>query len=148
VAVGKQSAPDEATGDRLSAGTVIVKGRAVGVVRATGAASAIGQIAALTDTRVQVTPLQKRLAGLGRILALVAVALCGLVLTLGLLRGQPVELMMVTAISLAVAAVPESLPAVVTMSLALGARRMAARHAVVRRLPAVEIRATVTGAWS
>ncbi len=123
---------------------MIVKGRAVGVVRATGAASAIGRIAALTDTRVQVTPLQKRLAGLGRVLALVAVVLCGLVLALGLLRGQPLELMVVTAISLAVAAVPESLPAVVTMSLALGARRMAARHAVVRRLPAVETLGAVT----
>jgi Ca2+-transporting ATPase len=76
--------------------------------------------------------------------ALVAVALCGLVLALGLLRGQPLELMVVTAISLAVAAVPESLPAVVTLSLALGAKRMAVRHAVVRRLSAVETLGSVT----
>ena len=138
VAVDKTAAYDDEPGAPLSSGTVIVKGRAVAVVRAVGASSAIGRIAALTDTKVHLTPLQRRLAGLGRVLALAAVSLCGLVLALGLVRGQPLELMVVTAISLAVAAVPESLPAVVTFSLALGARRMAARHAVVRRLTAVE----------
>lgn len=144
VAVGKGRAHGEATGDSMSSGTVVVKGRAVAVVTGTGALSALGQIAALMDTRVQITPLQRRLADLGRNLALVAVALCGLVLVLGLSRGQPPELMLVTAISLAVAAVPESLPAVVTFSLALGARHMAARNAMVRRLPAVETLGAVT----
>ena len=96
------------------------------------------------DTRVQPTPLQHRLAELGRVLAMVAVALCAVVLALGLARGEPLELMLVTAVSLAVAAVPESLPAVVTFSLALGARRMVARNAVVRRLPAVETLGSVT----
>lgn len=144
VAVGKGRAHGEATGDSMSSGTVVVKGRAVAVVTGTGASSALGRIAALMDSRVQVTPLQRRLADLGRTLALVAVALCVLVLVLGLSRGEPLELMLVTAISLAVAAVPESLPAVVTFSLALGARRMAARNAVVRRLPAVETLGAVT----
>ena len=144
IAVGKATARGDGPGDVLSSGTVVVKGRAVAVVTGTGASSALGQIAALMDTRVQPTPLQRRLAGLGRTLALVAVALCAVVLVLGLARGEPLELMLVTAVSLAVAAVPESLPAVVTFSLALGARRMVARNAVVRRLPAVETLGSVT----
>jgi Ca2+-transporting ATPase len=134
VAVGKAAGTDA----DLSAGTVVVKGRAVARVRAIGADSALGRIAALLDSHVQRTPLQRRLAELGRVLALCAVALCALVLVLGVLGGSSFELMAVTAVSLAVAAVPESLPAVVTLSLALGARRMADRNAVVRRLPAVE----------
>jgi Ca2+-transporting ATPase len=131
-------------GDRMSAGTVVVRGRGVMQVTATGTRSALGQIAALMDTGPRLTPLQRRLAGLGRVLAVVAVGLSLVVLALGLLRGEPLELMLVTAISLAVAAVPESLPAVVTLALALGARRMAARHAIVRRLPAVETLGSVT----
>lgn len=104
----------------------------------------MGRIASLMGAAPGPTPLQRRLARFGRILAAVIVALCAVVLALGLVRGQPVELMIVTAISLAVAAVPESLPAVVTLALALGARRMAERHAIVRRLPAVETLDSVT----
>ncbi len=144
VAVGKTAPDGDSVGDLLASGTVVVKGRAVAAVTGTGASSALGQIAALMDTRVQPTPLQHRLAELGKTLALVAVALCAVVFALGLARGEPFELMLVTAISLAVAAVPESLPAVVTFSLALGARRMVARNAVVRRLPAVETLGSVT----
>ncbi len=146
VAVGKTATTHGAPDDdvRLSSGTVVVKGRAVARVVSTGAASALGRIAELMSTRVEPTPLQRRLANLGRTLALVAVGLSLVVLVSGLWRGQPVELMVVTAISLAVAAVPESLPAVVTFSLALGARRMASRHAIVRRLPAVETLGSVT----
>ncbi len=128
----------------LSAGTVVVKGRAVAVVTATGARSALGRIAALLDTGVQATPLQRRLARLGRVLAGVVVVLCAVVLALGLFRGEPLERMVVTAISLVVAAVPESLPAVITLSLALGARAMARRRAIVRRLPAVETLGSIT----
>ncbi|TQK49993.1 Ca2+-transporting ATPase [Streptomyces sp. SLBN-118] len=128
----------------LSAGTVVVRGRGIATVTATGAASALGRIAALLEGRLEATPLQRRLAALGRVLALATLALCLLVFALGLVRGLAPGTMAVTAISLAVAAVPESLPAVVTLALALGARRMAARHAVVRRLPAVETLGSVT----
>ncbi|MFJ9312498.1 cation-translocating P-type ATPase [Streptomyces cyaneofuscatus] len=129
---------------QLQAGTVVVRGRALATVTATGEHSALGVIAASMHPRQQMTPLQKRLAGLGKVLALVTVGLCLLVLALGLLRGQSLELMAITAISLVVAAVPESLPAVVTLGLALGARRMATRNAVVRRLSAVETLGSVT----
>ncbi|MFF0497267.1 cation-translocating P-type ATPase [Nocardia aobensis] len=128
----------------LSAGTVVVKGRGVAVVTAIGAASATGRIAGLLDRRTGPTPLQRRLVDIGRLLAAVTVVLCVVVFALGLVRQQPLELMLVTAISLAVAAVPESLPAVVTLGLALGARRMAAHRALVRTLPAVETLGSVT----
>ncbi|MBS2965458.1 cation-transporting P-type ATPase [Actinocrinis puniceicyclus] len=128
----------------VSAGTVVVRGRGLAVVTATGTHSAMGRIAALMTAAPTLTPLQRRLVGVGRALALAAVVLCTVVLGLGLARGQSVELMVVTAISLVVAAVPESLPAVVTLALALGARRMTARQALVRRLPAVEALGSVT----
>ncbi|MGX6607090.1 cation-translocating P-type ATPase [Micromonosporaceae bacterium Da 78-11] len=132
------------SGDVVSSGTVVVRGRGRVTVTATGPASAMGRIAAMLVTAPGMTPLQRRLAGVGRMLALFAVALCAVVLALGLWRDQPLELMIITAITLVVAAVPESLPAVVTLSLALGARRMTARHAVIRRLPAVETLGSVT----
>ncbi|MFI2184450.1 cation-translocating P-type ATPase [Streptomyces sioyaensis] len=128
----------------LAAGTVVVRGRGRAVVTATGGDSTLGRISTMVTREPGPTPLQRRLAAFGRLLAVVTVALCAVVLALGLVRGQPVELMVVAAISLAVAAVPESLPAAVTLSLALGARRMAARHAIVRRLPAVETLGSVT----
>ena len=135
---------DQAADDHLAAGTVVVRGRGVATVTATGANSTIGRMAALLDTGPQITPLQRRLRGLSRILAAIVAILCVVVAVIGLIRGEPLELMAVTAISLAVAAVPESLPAVITLSLALGARRMADRHAIVRELPAVEALGSVT----
>ncbi|GGS90550.1 cation-translocating P-type ATPase [Nonomuraea spiralis] len=141
---GESVPVDKAEGAAVSSGTVVARGRGRAVVTAIGAASASGRIAALMVKGAGLTPLQRRLVGVGRMLAAVAVLLSALVLTLGLVRGQPVELMVVTAISLVVAAVPESLPAVVTLSLALGARRMAARDALVRNLPAVETLGSVT----
>ena len=125
-------------------GTVVVHGHGLVVVTATGSRSAMGRIAASMATGSGLTPLQHRLVGVGRALAAAAVVLSAIVLVLGLLHGQPFELMVVTTISLVVAAVPESLPAVVTLALALGARRMAARHALIRRLPAVETLGSVT----
>jgi len=149
-----ESVPAEKTGDDssvpggrrdvVSAGTTVVRGRGRAVVTATGTASAMGRIAALMGEQQGLTPLQRRLADVGRVLAVVAVVLSVIVLAIGLVRGQGAELMVVTAISLVVAAVPESLPAVVTLALALGARRMSARHALIRRLPAVETLGSVT----
>ncbi|MEV6924617.1 cation-transporting P-type ATPase [Dactylosporangium sp. NPDC051485] len=149
VPVDKSAAPPDGDGrghpDALvSSGTVVVRGRGLALVTATGPRSAMGRIAALLATGTGLTPLQRRLVGVGRVLAITAVVLSAVVLALGLLRGEPLELMVVTAISLVVAAVPESLPAVVTLALALGARRMAARHALIRRLPAVETLGSVT----
>jgi Ca2+-transporting ATPase len=142
---GESVPADKAAGrDAVSAGTTVVRGRGRAVVTATGAASAMGRIAALMGERQGLTPLQRRLAGVGRMLAAAAVVLSVIVLVIGLARGQSAELMVVTAISLVVAAVPESLPAVVTLALALGARRMSARHALIRRLPAVETLGSVT----
>lgn len=148
---GESVPVDKAAGDHadqpgavVSAGTVIVRGRGQAVVTATGAASAMGRVAALMAPPSGLTPLQRKMAGVGRALAAAAVVLCAVVLAMGLARGQPAELMVITAISLVVAAVPESLPAVVTLALALGARRMTARHAIIRRLPAVETLGSVT----
>jgi Ca2+-transporting ATPase len=135
---------DEVADNHLAAGTVVVRGRGLATVTATGADSTIGRMAALLDTGPQITPLQRRLRDLSRILAVIVAILCVVVAAIGLIRGEPLELMAVTAISLAVAAVPESLPAVITLSLALGARRMADRNAIVRELPAVEALGSVT----
>ncbi|WP_051027804.1 cation-translocating P-type ATPase, partial [Nocardia higoensis] len=142
-----ESAPvdkDTGTARAISAGTVVVHGRGRAVVTATGSDSAMGRIAQLMEPGGGLTPLQRRLVDVSTVLAVVAAVLCVIVLVLGLLRGLPVELMVVTSISLAVAAVPESLPAVVTLALALGARRMAYRNALIRRLPAVETLGSMT----
>ncbi|WP_284574410.1 cation-translocating P-type ATPase [Streptomyces sp. 2P-4] len=141
---GESEPVDKAPDGTVSAGTVVVRGRGTATATATGAASALGRIASLLDGGHEPTPLQKRLASLGRVLAAATIALCVLFFALGLLRGLAPGTMAVTAISLAVAAVPESLPAVVTLALALGARRMAARGALVRRLPAVETLGSVS----
>jgi P-type Ca2+ transporter type 2C len=131
--------------DEASAGTVVVSGRATGIVVRTGPDSSLGRIAALVaSARPGPTPLQRRLAVLGRWIGLAVVVLSTVVFGLGLLAGQPPLAMAITAISLVVAAVPESLPAVVTVALALSARRMARHRAIPRRLHAVETLGSVT----
>ncbi len=126
-------------------GTAVTYGRATGVVIATGMDTALGRIADLLGRHAaDQTPLQRRLGSLGRVLAGVAIGVGVLVFVTGLLRGQDASLMFLTAVSLAVAAIPEALPAVVTVALALGAARMARRHALVRHLPAVETLGSVS----
>ncbi len=142
---GESQPVDRAVGEELSSGTVVTRGRASGSVLRTGRDSGLGQIAALiASAGVTVTPLQLRLRRLSRELVVLVLAAAAVVLVLGLVRGRDLTEMLITAVSLSVAAVPESLPAVVSVSLALGAHRMARRSALVRRLPAVETLGSVT----
>jgi Ca2+-transporting ATPase len=142
---GESVTVDRPAGDDVAAGTVVVTGRGQGVVVRTGADGSLGRIAALVaDTHPGPTPLQRRLAALGRTLGIIAVAVSGVVMVLGLLAGRSLTDMAITAVSLVVAAVPESLPAVVTLALAIGAFRMARGNAVARRLHAVETLGSVS----
>ncbi|MEM9154739.1 MAG: HAD-IC family P-type ATPase, partial [Cyanobacteria bacterium P01_F01_bin.33] len=126
-------------GNMAFMGTVVAYGRGVAAVTATGMATELGRIAtAIQTTHRQLTPLQLRLEKLGKGLAVVILAIVAVIFGLGLGRGESVSDMFLTAVSLAVAAVPEGLPAMVTIALALGAQRMLERRALIRKLPAVE----------
>ena len=146
VPVEKHAAPladaELALGDRKNlayAGTAATYGRGRGMVVATGMNTEFGKIAQMLQTvETGKTPLQANLDRLGRTLAWAAFVVVAIIVVLGLLRGQPFLEMLIFGIALGVAAVPEALPAVVTISLAIGVQRMAKRHALMRRLPAVE----------
>ncbi len=140
--------PDTPVADRINMafmGTNVTYGRGVGVVVETGMRTELGRIAQMIQTvKREASPLQERMAQVGKGLAIAAGILVVVVFALGLWRGEHVHTMFLTAISLAVAAVPEGLPAVVTITLALGAQRMVRRNALIRKLPAVETLGSVT----
>jgi len=133
---------DLSVGDRknvVHAGTIVTWGRGRAIVVATGMETEFGRIARMLEAvETSRTPLQRNLDRVGSVLAKVALVVVALVVALGLVRGQPFIEMFIFGVALAVAVVPEALPAVVTISLALGVQRMVKRNALVRRLPAVE----------
>ena len=139
---------DLSLGDRHNMtymGTIVTYGRGRIAVVETGMNTELGKLAQAMQSVVrEPTPLQRRLNQLGQKLALAAIALVAVISVLGLLRGEPIDLLILTAASLAVAIIPEGLTAVVTIALAIGARRMLKRQALIRKLPAVETLGSVT----
>ncbi|MGI5884950.1 MAG: cation-translocating P-type ATPase [Candidatus Spyradocola sp.] len=135
-------AADAPLGDRhnmVYSGCSITYGRAVAVVTNTGMNTEMGKIANLLNSSEDgQTPLQQKLANMGKYLGIVALAACAVIFVLGLFDGIPVMEIFMTAVSLAVSAIPEGLPAIVTIVLAIGVQRMVRKNAIIRRLPAVE----------
>ncbi len=127
------------------AGTFITFGRGLMVITETGMTTELGRIASMIQSvQEDSTPLQRRLNHVGNRLAFAALVIVGVIFALGMLRGENLKLMFLTAMSIAVAAVPEGLPAIVTINLAFGARRMLRRNALIRSLPAVETLGSVS----
>lgn len=128
-------------GDRRNmayASTLVTSGRGVGVAVATGMETEIGRIAGMLEEREERTPLQRKLAETGRVLGIVALGICAAMFGLSLLQGRGAFEMFMMAVSLAVAAIPEGMPAIVSIVLAIGVQRMVRRNAIVRTLPSVE----------
>ncbi|NLA11678.1 MAG: cation-translocating P-type ATPase [Firmicutes bacterium] len=142
------TAPAASPGDADNmafSGTEVLAGRGRGLAVATGMETEIGRIAHLIkEAERSVTPLQARLGRLGQVLVWACLGVCAAMTVFGMIRGEPPYAMLMAGISLAVAAIPEGLPAIVTISLALGVQRMIRRRAIVRRLPAVETLGSAT----
>lgn len=134
--------PNAPLGDRLNmlySGCSVVNGTASAIITKTGMNTEMGRIAKLLSSeKKNKTPLQERLADLGKYLGIVALFACGVVFTIGMLSGIPLKDIFMIAVALAVSAIPEGLPAIVTIVLALGVQRMVKRNVIIRRLPAVE----------
>lgn len=138
---------DYALGDRVNMGykgTFVTNGRATAYVVATGMKTELGRIAKMIQTSEIKTPLQKRLDSFGKRLTVIILILCVIFFFVGWIRGESWSTMLLTSISLAVAAIPEALPALVTIALALGAKRLVQNNALIRKLPAVETLGSVT----
>ncbi|HKL80263.1 MAG TPA: HAD-IC family P-type ATPase, partial [Mobilitalea sp.] len=141
-------APDTSLADRINlvmATSTVIYGRGLAVVTDTGMNTQVGHIAKMImEDDTPITPLQKRLAKTGRILGIAALIICILIFILGIMKNLPIFDMFMTSVSLAVAAIPEGLPAIVTIMLSLGVQRMARKNAVIRKLPAVETLGSAT----
>jgi len=146
-------AADAGVGDRINAafmGTVVTYGRGTGIAAETGMDTQMGKIATmLTETEEETTPLQKKLDALGKILGIVCLAVCALIFALGMIRpytgdGNQLLEMFMTAVALAVAAIPEGLTVVVTVILAMGMQKMVKSNAIIKRLSAVETLGSTT----
>jgi Ca2+-transporting ATPase len=124
--------------------TLVTNGRAKAIVVATGMKTEVGKIAGMLQQEVVATPLQKRMADFGKKLSYIILLICLLLFVTGLLRNEDPMKMLLLSISLAVAAIPEALPALITIALARGARRLVKKNALVRKLPAVETLGSVS----
>jgi cation-transporting P-type ATPase F len=144
-AVVDETSPVADRRNMIYSGTLVTSGTATGVVVATGAATELGEIHRLVGTADSLaTPLTRRLARFSKVLTVAILALAAITLAVGLLRGEPTAEMFTATVALAVGAIPEGLPAAVTITLAIGVNRMARRNAVVRRMPAVETLGSTT----